>query len=162
MKRGLCLLCIEHRSVSYEQNLASGAPFHHSFLEFFQSYVGLFLNSFGIHAYMSNVSFIHKLLVINHSDTFLTVVNSITKSTSTHDLFHQCISLSWDSGKGVRSCPDACMYLFVLARIILILFTLPLAIRARVNDHYDGLLCSHVIKGRCPTLLEPNTIIIID
>lgn len=35
-----------------EMKRAHGESFHHSFLEFFQLYVGLFLNSFGIHAYL--------------------------------------------------------------------------------------------------------------
>ncbi|KAI5124017.1 hypothetical protein M0805_003849 [Coniferiporia weirii] len=41
---------------SMEMKRAQGEPFHHSFLEFFQLYVGLFLNSFGIYAYMSNAT----------------------------------------------------------------------------------------------------------
>lgn len=41
---------------STEMKRAHGESFHHSFLEFFQLYVGLFLNSFGLHAYMSNVA----------------------------------------------------------------------------------------------------------
>ncbi|KAL5490129.1 hypothetical protein ACEPAI_4962 [Sanghuangporus weigelae] len=41
---------------SIEMKRAHGESFHHSFLEFFQLYVGLFLNSFGIHAYMTNTA----------------------------------------------------------------------------------------------------------